>query len=149
MNPFQTPISDNYLEPLNHPTSTLSIIHPAPHSFSKKRSNQPFQETTGSFFQFLAPSKNQLDPSSSFSHLPRTNWILLPASRTFQEPTRTFKKQLDPSPIFSHLLPSSRTFQEPTGTIQNQLDPSSIFSHLPKNLPSPSSSFHLVINPLA
>ncbi|SAL96868.1 hypothetical protein [Absidia glauca] len=132
MNPFQTPISDNYLEPLNHPTSTLSIIHPAPHSFSKKRSNQPFQETTGSFFQFLAPSKNQLDPSSSFSHLPRTNSY-------FQETTGSF----------SHLLPSSRTFQEPTGTIQNQLDPSSIFSHLPKNLPSPSSSFHLVINPLA
>ncbi|SAL96349.1 hypothetical protein [Absidia glauca] len=51
--------------------------------------------------------------------------------------TRTFKKQLDPSPIFSHLprnnlilLLSSRTFQEPTGIAKNQLDPPPTFSYL-------------------
>ncbi|SAL95783.1 hypothetical protein [Absidia glauca] len=76
MNPFQTSITNNYLEPLNHQTGTSSVIHPTPHSFSKKRSVSHFQEN---------------------------NLILLLSSRTFQEPTGIAKNQLDPPPIFSYL----------------------------------------------
>jgi hypothetical protein len=66
------------------PQVPLPLFHPTPHSFSKKRSDSHFQETT--WF---------------FSHL-------LLSSRTFQETTGITKNQLDPPPIFSYLLAPSK-----------------------------------------
>ncbi|SAM03636.1 hypothetical protein [Absidia glauca] len=91
MNPFQTPITNNYLEPLNHLTSTSSVIHPTPHSFSKKRSDSHFQETTGI-------AKSQLGPPPTFSHLPKN----LPSpSSSFHLLTPIWSSSFNPSSLFS------------------------------------------------